>query len=77
MEGAVVAAVSDGDVDLDADAGVVSFEAFDCFGCDFGLVPGGAEDAVGGGVVVVVVGGEGESNLVFLEEFGGDEDLLE
>jgi len=79
FEGLVAAAVADGDEDFDIHVHVAALllEQLDGLGCDLGEVPGGAEEAVGGVVVVVVVGGEGEGDLVLLQELVGDEDLVE
>jgi len=79
FEGLVGAAVADGDehFHVNIHASGLLLEPLDGFRCHLLEVPGGAEDAVGGAVVVVVVGGEGECDLVLLQELVRDEHLLE
>lgn len=71
------AAVADADEDFDVNVGVLVLEARDGFGGDLAQVPGRSENAVGGGTLVVVVAGEGQSDLVLLQEFRRHKHLRE
>jgi len=79
FEGVTVAAVADGDehFHLHVHASGLLLELLDGFWCYLRKVPDGAEDAVGGLVEFVVIGGEGECDLILLQDRVREVHLLE